>query len=62
MSAFCWHGFFVLIGGLLIAVCRPLLIILPRNAETFGPVPVTPFGNREAKKELHRLLDEEESK
>ena len=62
MSAICWHGFFVLIGGLLIAVCRPLLIILPRNAETFAPVPVTPFGNREAKKELHRLLDEEESK
>lgn len=58
MVALCYHGFFVFIGGLLIAVCRPLLIILPQTAETFVPVPVTPLrepGDKE--KMLHRLPD-----
>ena len=33
---------FALIGGLLIAVCEPLLIFFPQNAETFSPVPAPP--------------------
>ena len=40
---------FALIGGLLIAVCKPLLFFFPQNAETFSPVPA-PLGNREQRK------------
>ena len=44
-------AFFVFIGGLLIAVCRPLLIFFPQNAEASAPVPVSPFGNRGKRKD-----------
>ena len=62
MSAFCWHGFFC--AHRRFADCRLQTASDHPSAKCGNLCPGSrpPFGNREAKKELHRLLDEEESK